>query len=83
MYEWLPFNAGKLDEVPQSRQDRREWLQHHLVAFRNIADSYRDKLVALYGEKRGNKIQYAEAFEGCEYGSPLTAENVKGLFPFF
>ena len=27
MYEWLPFNAGRLEEVPPSPQDRRKWLE--------------------------------------------------------
>ena len=26
--------------------------------------------------------QYAEAFEGCEYGSALTDDNLHKLFPF-
>jgi hypothetical protein len=28
-------------------------------------------------------VRYAEAFEGCEYGAPLTAEVIPQLFPFF
>ena len=83
MYEWLPFNAGRLNEVPQSHQDRRQWLQHRLQAFRNIADRYRGLLIQLYGEERGNNVQYAEAFEGCEYGTALTPDNVPKLFPIF
>ena len=83
MYEWLPFNAGVLDQVPEAPQDRRKWLEHRLDAFRTIADRYRDQLISLYGEEKGAKVQYAEAFEGCEYGSALTSDNVARLFPFF
>ena len=42
----------------------------------------RSRLVEIYGEERGNSVQYAEAFEGCEYGAPLTEENRAELFPF-
>ena len=42
----------------------------------------RKKLIAKYGEARGSKIRYAEAFEVCEYGAPLTDELEKALFAF-
>jgi hypothetical protein len=48
-----------------------------------IADRYRDLLKKLYGEERAARIQHAEAFELCEYGGPLTEDNVRILFPFF
>jgi len=84
MYEWLPFNAGVLHEVPLADRERRAWLaERRLPAFRAIADRYRDLLIKLYGEERGRRIQYAEAFEACEYGSPLTPEKIPVLFPFF
>ncbi|MCZ6636099.1 MAG: PIG-L family deacetylase [bacterium] len=83
MYEWLPFNAGNLDDVPETPQERLEWLKHRLARFADVANRYRDLLVKHYGEERGAKVQYAEAFEGCEYGGPLTEENIPVLFPFF
>jgi hypothetical protein len=46
------------------------------------ADRYRDLLIARYGEQAGRAVQYAEAFEGCEYGAPLTKQNIERLFPF-
>jgi N-acetylglucosamine malate deacetylase 1 len=33
-------------------------------------------------KKYGKPVHYAEAFEACEYGSPLTEEAKKRLFPF-
>jgi LmbE family N-acetylglucosaminyl deacetylase len=50
--------------------------------FASIANQYRDKLVALYGEDRGSKVRYAEAFEVCEYGRQPSAEELRELFPF-
>lgn len=84
MYEWLPYNQGIEDQVPEGNRERREWLEEwRAPAFEEIADRYRDLLKELYGKERGGKIQYAEALESCEYGSPLTEENLPTLFPFF
>ncbi len=83
-YEWLPYNGGTLESVPTDASERRAWLaKGRLGRFRDTADKYRDLLIALYGEASGTQIQYAEAFEGCEYGSSLTAKNIPTLFPFF
>ncbi len=82
MYEWLPYNAGRLDEVPETPQDRRKWLEHRTARFESVANRYRDLLITRYGEERGSKVKYAEAFESCEYGSPLTEDNIPVLFPF-
>ncbi len=84
MYEWLPYNGNRLKEVPKGERARRAWLGRlRKPAFEQIADRYRERLIELYGEKRGKKIRYAEAFETCEYGGKLTEKNVKVLFPFF
>jgi N-acetylglucosamine malate deacetylase 1 len=84
MYEWLAFNQGVLDEVPASEDERRRWLARtRLPGFAAIADRYRDHLIRLYGPERGSRVRYAEAFEGCEYGSSITPEIVPKLFPFF
>jgi N-acetylglucosamine malate deacetylase 1 len=83
MYEWLPFNSGVLDQVPLDRAERRKWLEHRLDAFRNVANKNRDLLIRLYGKVRGEKIQFAEAFETCEYGGKLTEINRPVLYPFF
>lgn len=81
-FEWLPYNQGILDHVPTTPAGRHSWLADH-IRFRlsSVADKYRAELIARYGPA-GEGVQLAEAFEGCEYGSPLTAENAKRLFPF-
>jgi LmbE family N-acetylglucosaminyl deacetylase len=48
--------------------------------FRATADKHREKLIQLHGEEKGRKVQYAEAFEVCEYGSQPSAEDLKRLF---
>lgn len=82
-FEWLPYNQRILDQVPHSAQDRRSWLAVQARArLQKVAERFRDRLIETYGPVRGSQIELAEAFEGCEYGSPLTAENAKTLFPF-
>jgi LmbE family N-acetylglucosaminyl deacetylase len=81
MYEWLPFNQGILDQVPASDADRRAWLG----AWRkpgSDATPYRDKLIELYGQEKGSKIKYCEAFEDSGYGARLTKGNMTYYFPF-
>jgi LmbE family N-acetylglucosaminyl deacetylase len=83
-YEWLPYNAGCEDEVPESDPERRQWLgKKYKPQDAEVADKCRGRLVKLYGQKRGKKARYAEAFQGCEYGASLTRENLGRLFPFF
>jgi len=81
MYEWLPFNQGKLDEVPADDNARREWLAKKLKP-NFSASPYRNKLIEIYGKDRGNAIKYCEAFQDSEYGTRLTPENMKIYFPF-
>ena len=48
-----------------------------------IANNYRDTLVEWYGEESGKAVQYAEAFELCEYGHQPSKAELRRLFPFF
>ena len=52
------------------------------VKFAKPASRFRKQLIAKYGEERGSKIRFAEAYEICEYGAPLTEELKKVFFPF-
>lgn len=81
MYEWLPYNAGQLDQVPAGEDQRRKWLfERRMPGNAKIADRFRDRLVARYGEGKGRAVKHAEAFEICEYGGALTDEKREWLF---
>ncbi len=82
-YEWLPYNERRLDQVPKDVGARKPWLGESIRArARNSAKAHRAMLKSLYGAKEGKKIKHAEAFEVCEYGSPLTAKHRDEIFPF-
>jgi len=70
--------------IPDDEEGRLAWAQK-LHGARNaaVANTFRDALVQWYGPQRGNKVQYAEAFEVCEYGRQPGTEELKKLFPFF
>ena len=49
----------------------------------SIATQYREALIRWYGDERGRKVKYAEAFEICEYGRHPGEAELRKLFPFF
>jgi LmbE family N-acetylglucosaminyl deacetylase len=82
-YEWLPYNAGYLDQVPAGDAERRAWLAERIRRrLRPLADRYRDLVVETYGPERGPQIELIEAFEVSEYGAPLDPAARQRLFPF-
>lgn len=54
----------------------------YAVRYAMTAARFRKELIKKYGEEKGSKIRYAEAFELCEYGEQLTEETKKKFFPF-
>jgi LmbE family N-acetylglucosaminyl deacetylase len=64
---------------------RKAWLRQARWSTLNasVADRYRDDLVKWYGADQGKAVQYAEAFELCEYGRRPSSEELARLFPFF
>lgn len=80
VYEWLPWHAGNLDQVPKDVKARREWLKKTRANVPNAA--VRAGLEKYYGKDGAAKVQQAEAFEICEYGRRPTSEDIKRLFPF-
>ena len=81
-YDWLPYTLCQEDSFPTDPVAQRESLFQFYSRFNGpLADRYRDLLVATYGEERGRKIRFIEAFEPCEYGSPLTDAVRRRLFP--
>lgn len=81
-FDWLPYTLRQEQNFPTDPAAQREYLKKFYVGFNGpLADRYRDLVIATYGEERGRKIRFIEAFEPCEYGSPLTEANKKILFP--
>lgn len=84
---WATGNFEKIIPVPKQgaeREARRKALRDRFARrAESVANKYRAKLIELYGEEKGKKVRYAEAFELCEYGSRASPDKLKQLFPFF
>jgi LmbE family N-acetylglucosaminyl deacetylase len=84
---WATGNFEKVVPVPKQgpgREARRKEMSDRFARrAESVANRYRDKLIELYGEEKGKKVRYAEAFELCEYGSRASSDKLKQLFPFF
>lgn len=80
-FEWLPYTMRQEISFP-TESSKRDYVRQFYRQFNGpLADRYRDLVIKTYGEERGRRIKLIEAFEPCEYGSPLTEENRSRLFP--
>ncbi len=98
VYEWLPFAKGltvpedpaerfaflKGMEITADTTDEEVMAagQGYAVRYAKVAARFRKELIAKYGEERGSKIRYAEAYMYCEYGAKLDDEAMKKFFNF-
>jgi LmbE family N-acetylglucosaminyl deacetylase len=80
-YQWLPWTEGDLANVPSDKSKRREYLKQIWSGKGTITPEIRKSLIKWYGAKAGESIEYAEAFEICEYGKQPTDEEIIKLFP--
>jgi LmbE family N-acetylglucosaminyl deacetylase len=78
---------GQASLYPDSepgRGQRRDQVRKSLAArYAGYAGSYRQALAEYYGQQRAGQVQYAQAFEVCEYGRQPNRDELKRLFPFF
>jgi LmbE family N-acetylglucosaminyl deacetylase len=98
VYEWLPFTEHQeVPEGEAERFEWLKGMnitadttdeevmaapRGYSVRFAKTAARFRKELIARYGEERGSKIRYAEAFQLCPYGGALTEELNQKLFGF-
>ena len=78
-FEWL-----KGMNITEETTDEEIMAATHgyAVRFAKVAARFRKELIARYGEERGSKIRYAEAFQICEYGRQPYEQLIKELFSF-
>ena len=98
VYEWLPYTYGeevpegeaerfewlKGMDVTEDTTDEEVMAagRGYLVKYAQVAVRQRQALIDKYGQERGSKVRFAEAYEICEYGSPMTDEMNQELFSF-
>jgi LmbE family N-acetylglucosaminyl deacetylase len=98
VYEWLPYTYGeevpegeearfawlKGMEITEDTTDAEVMAapRGYAVRYAKVAARFRKELIEKYGEERGSKVRYAEAYEICEYGEPMSREMMEELFSF-
>lgn len=98
VYEWLPYTKGEeVPSDPAARFEWLKGMnitsdttdeeimsakRGYAVRYAKTAARFRKELIKRYGEDRGSKVRYAEAYEVCEYGGKLTEELKEKLFNF-
>lgn len=81
--EWTPWIDGYTEKLPSDAASRREFIRRDAASgSEQEANRFRDALVARYGQERGGRVKYAEAFEVSEYAEPLNEILAQRFFPF-
>jgi LmbE family N-acetylglucosaminyl deacetylase len=79
-FSWLPWVAGRLDEVPEDPDERLKWLAGFRSGSR-ISEETRASLEKWYGKDRVQLVKHVEVFEICEYGRRPSDDEIRQLFP--
>jgi LmbE family N-acetylglucosaminyl deacetylase len=79
-YEWLPWTEHDTS-VPPDAIARKKWLTEKRGTRNQVSAAVLESLGKWYGKDQASKIQFAEAFEICEYGKNPGAEDIRRLFP--
>jgi len=82
VFEWLPYEEGILDQVPEGDEERLDWLRswyrRHMLP---RAGRFRRELCEAYGEERGRAIEFCEVYELSEYAAAADLPTRQRLFP--
>jgi LmbE family N-acetylglucosaminyl deacetylase len=78
-FEWLPYNAGVLENFPKDAAGRRAKLSDQ---YKERAAAQREKYSAQLADLAGGTaVQYVEAFQISEYGRRPGPTELANLFP--
>ena len=78
-FQWQPWIAKTLDEVPDTEEERLKWLAD--MSKSPMTPEKYTNLVKWYGPARAARVEVTESFEICEYGKQPTDEEIRRLFP--
>ena len=82
VFEWLPYEEGTLETVPNGEAERLEWLRAWYTRHASPrAKHFRDDLINFFGSEKGREIEFVEVFEISEYGTVPDASMRRKLFP--
>lgn len=76
LFEWLPYNAGQLDDVPVDPEERRVRLREQLLA-RAAVRTAASRAARLHGDTDAVSV---ESYRICEYGRRPSDGELRELF---
>lgn len=82
LFEWLAYEAGILETVPDSEDEKPAWVRRWFeerAAPRT--ERFRPELIDACGDLRASGINFIEVFEISEYARQPDAEYLSQLFP--
>lgn len=80
-YEFAPWQRGFLEQVPESWEERRNFLLKNWSTFLEASPEMIPALAEAYGEDKAARARYAEPFEIADYGRRPSLDEKKTLFP--
>jgi LmbE family N-acetylglucosaminyl deacetylase len=81
VFDFLPYNHGHSDEVPETAEERLSWLKSwYLGVIEPRRSHFADRVRELYGDE---EVRYIEAYEVSEYAAELTRDRLSHLFVGF
>ena len=76
------WQGRTLPNMPKDEAGRKAYIMETVKGWlASAADEFRPQLIARYGQERGSKVKYAEAFQINQYGRQVKAEALGAMFP--
>jgi len=76
------WQGRTLPNMPKDEAGRRAYILKTVQGWlAGAAEAYRPQLIARYGQERGSKVKYAEAFQLNQYGRQPRAEELDAMLP--
>ncbi|MBA2356307.1 MAG: PIG-L family deacetylase [Acidobacteria bacterium] len=76
------WQGRTLPNVPKDEAARKTYILETMKGWLAAdADQYRPQLIARYGQERGAKVKYVEAFQLNQYGRQIKPDELSAMFP--
>jgi LmbE family N-acetylglucosaminyl deacetylase len=76
------WQGRTLPNMPKDDAGRKAYILKTVQGWlASAADAYRPQLIARYGQERGSKVRYAEAFQLNQYGRQVRLEELDAMLP--
>ena len=82
LFEWLAYEEGILDTVPQDKSEWMAWARAWYVKHMQLRlDHFEDELQQEFGARMNDEVKFVEVFEIGEYGTVPDSQRRSELFP--